>query len=121
MTARMDRLWPDPATDLDDDALLETYAFPAGRPWLRMNFVSRVCAGDELMAAARAYARDLADNVSPRAARIIKEQLYQVPFQTLAEAIQSANHEMALSFDSEDFKEGIAHFSERRKARFTGR
>jgi len=40
MTTRIDRLWPDPATDLDDDALLETYSFPADRFWLRMNFVS---------------------------------------------------------------------------------
>ena len=42
MNPRIDRLWPDPATDIDDDALLETYAFPAGRPWLRMNFVSSI-------------------------------------------------------------------------------
>lgn len=37
---RIDRLWPDPATELDDAALLETCAFPPGRPWLRMNFIS---------------------------------------------------------------------------------
>ncbi|WP_306231921.1 pyrimidine reductase family protein [Agrococcus beijingensis] len=36
----IDRLWPDPAADLDDEALLATYAFPADRPWLRMNFIS---------------------------------------------------------------------------------
>ncbi|MGV8847265.1 pyrimidine reductase family protein [Tessaracoccus sp.] len=40
MTTPIDRLWPDPATDLDDGALLEAYPFPAGRVWLRMNFVS---------------------------------------------------------------------------------
>lgn len=40
MTERIDRLFPDPAEDLDDDALLATYAFPAHRPWLRMNFIS---------------------------------------------------------------------------------
>lgn len=88
---------------------------------LRMNFVSRVCAGDELMATVQAYARDLAENASPRALRIIKEQLYQAPFQTLAEAIQCANREMALSLESEDFKEGVAHYAERRKPRLTGK
>ena len=36
----IDRIWPEPARDLDDDALLEAYAFPAGRPWLRMNFIA---------------------------------------------------------------------------------
>ncbi|MGO1745287.1 MAG: dihydrofolate reductase family protein, partial [Microbacterium gubbeenense] len=39
MSARIDRLWPDPEIDVDDDSLVETYAFPDG-PWLRMNFVS---------------------------------------------------------------------------------
>ncbi|MGO1413913.1 MAG: pyrimidine reductase family protein [Microbacterium gubbeenense] len=39
MSARIDRLWPDPELDVDDDSLVETYAFPDG-PWLRMNFIS---------------------------------------------------------------------------------
>lgn len=42
MTARIDRLWPHPATDVDDEELLETYAFPAGRSWLRMNFIGSI-------------------------------------------------------------------------------
>ncbi|RMB61562.1 pyrimidine reductase family protein [Tessaracoccus antarcticus] len=42
MTTRIDRLWPTPDDDLDDDALLEAYAFPAERLWLRMNFVSSI-------------------------------------------------------------------------------
>ncbi len=40
MTARIDRLFPNPAGDLDDEALLAAYAFPDTVPWLRMNFVS---------------------------------------------------------------------------------
>jgi enoyl-CoA hydratase/carnithine racemase len=32
-----------------------------------------------------------------------------------------ANREMFLSIQSEDFKEGVAHFIERRPARFSGR
>lgn len=36
----IDRLWPEPAADLDDTALLDAYAFPTGRPWLRMNFIT---------------------------------------------------------------------------------
>ncbi|MBM3555137.1 MAG: enoyl-CoA hydratase, partial [Alphaproteobacteria bacterium] len=68
-----------------------------------------------------AYAKDLAENVSPRSIRAIKRQLYNVPYQTLAEAIITANAEMYESTKSEDFKEGVAHFVEKRKARFTGR
>jgi len=40
MTATIDSLWPEPATALDDDRLLELYAPPADRTWLRMNFVA---------------------------------------------------------------------------------
>ncbi len=40
MNTRIDRLWPEPAIDLDDAALLDAYPFPGDRPWLRMNFVS---------------------------------------------------------------------------------
>lgn len=42
MTARIDQLWPHPATDLDDEALLGIYAFPNARNWLRMNFISSI-------------------------------------------------------------------------------
>ncbi len=88
---------------------------------LRIHFVSRLFAPENLMPEVRAYARDLAENVSPRSMGVMKRQLYQVPFETLAEAIITANREMYASTGSEDFKEGIAHFVERRKARFTGR
>lgn len=40
MSARIDRLWPDPAEDLDDERILATYAFPDEEAWLRVNFVS---------------------------------------------------------------------------------
>ena len=41
MNAEISRLWPRPAAQIDDDSILETYAFPDG-PWLRMNFVSSI-------------------------------------------------------------------------------
>ena len=37
------------------------------------------------------------------------------------EATVQANHEMELSFQTADFKEGVAHYLEKRAARFTGR
>ncbi len=88
---------------------------------LRIQFVSRLFAPDRLMPEVRAYAQDLVQNVSPRSMGVMKRQLYQVPFETLAEAIVTANREMYVSTGSEDFKEGVAHFVEKRKARFTGR
>jgi riboflavin biosynthesis pyrimidine reductase len=36
---RIDAIWPDPAEELDDAAVLARYPVPEGRTWLRMNFV----------------------------------------------------------------------------------
>jgi enoyl-CoA hydratase/carnithine racemase len=48
-------------------------------------------------------------------------QLFESYFQSLAEAWETADVEMTKSFGTEDFKEGVAHFIEKRPAAFTGR
>lgn len=88
---------------------------------LSLGLVNRVIADDKLMAETRAYARLLAETVSPRSVSVMKRQLWESSFQTLSEATVQANHEMELSFGTADFKEGVAHFLEKRAARFTGR
>lgn len=88
---------------------------------LRMGLVSRLAPRAELMDAVRAYASELADHASPRSIRVMKRQLWEAQFQTLAEATTVADREMLQSFTSEDFKEGVAHFVEKRPPRFTGR
>jgi enoyl-CoA hydratase/carnithine racemase len=87
---------------------------------LSLGLVSRVVPDDKLLAETRAYARLMADTVSPRSVSVMKRQLWEAQFQTLAEATVQANHEMELSFQTADFKEGVAHFLEKRAARFTG-
>ncbi|MCP3018346.1 enoyl-CoA hydratase [Cupriavidus basilensis] len=87
---------------------------------LRMGLVNRITPPDALLAQAHSYARDLADNVSPRSIRVMKRQLWETPYQSLGEAIMDANQEMFLSIQSADFKEGVAHFQQRRPAAFTG-
>jgi len=87
---------------------------------LRMGLVNRVIDPDALLGEAIAYARDLAENVSPRSIRVMKRQLWESPYQTLGEAIADANQEMFLSIQSADFKEGVQHFLEKRPAAFTG-
>ncbi|MGE0573427.1 MAG: enoyl-CoA hydratase [Reyranella sp.] len=88
---------------------------------LSLGLVSRVIPDDKLMAETRAYARLMADTVSPRSVAVMKRQVWESEFQTMAEATTQANHEMELSFQTADFKEGVAHFLEKRAARFTGR
>lgn len=70
----------------------------------------------------RARALDLANSVSPRSMRVMKEQVYRNLGlgRRLGDAVQTANEEMLGSFRSADFKEGVAHFVERRPAAFTG-
>lgn len=69
----------------------------------------------------RAFAADLADNVSPRSTAVMKRLVYDALMQDLGDACVIAEREEALSFASEDFLEGVAHFVQRRPAQFTGR
>jgi enoyl-CoA hydratase/carnithine racemase len=88
---------------------------------LRMGLVSRVSAQAGFLEEVRNYARELAKNVSPRSLRVIKQQVYCALFQGLGEAIDVADAEMLQSFRCDDFKEGVAHFLEKRPPHFTGR
>ena len=88
---------------------------------LRMGLVNRVFPQDQFLEGVLAYARELAYNVSPRSMRVIKDQVYSAMFQTLSEAFETSEQEMLHSLQCDDFKEGVAHFLEKRAAAFTGK
>jgi enoyl-CoA hydratase/carnithine racemase len=102
------------------DLLMSARKFRAPEA-LSLGMVNRVLPDASLMAETRTYARLLAETVSPRSTAVMKRQVWEAQFQNLAEATAAANHDMELSFGSADFKEGVAHYVEKRAPRFTGR
>ena len=102
------------------DVLLSARKFSAEEAE-RMGLVNRSFAHDTFMDNVQAYARQLADTVSPRSMAVMKEQVWKAWFQDFNDALAVADAEMQKSFGSEDFKEGVAHFVEKRAPKFSGR
>lgn len=102
------------------DLLLSGRKFDASEA-LQMGLVARVVPRAELEKETMTYARDMAANCSPIALRAIKRQLWEAPFQTLAEANVLYKQLLDECVGTEDLKEAARSFLEKRPPRFTGR
>lgn len=87
----------------------------------RLGLVNLTMPSEGFLEAALTYARDLAANNSPRSMGVIKQQIWESLFQDLDAGVELSLVEMKASIASDDFKEGVAHFLEKRAPRFSGR
>lgn len=97
--------------------LSEVYS---AREALTLGLVTEVVADAELMPTARAWASRLADG-PPIAIRLAKRMMYKQLSMTLDNALEDAALATLVANYTDDVKEGIAAFHEKRKPKFQGK
>jgi enoyl-CoA hydratase/carnithine racemase len=87
----------------------------------RIGLVSRVVPDAELMPAAKALGNEIATQCTPLGVSKVKQLVYRHLFTDLAAGIKDDDEATAIMLKSEDFKEGIKAFLEKRAPRFIGK
>ena len=100
--------------------LLYTGEFVSAVEALHLGYVSQVTESADLLPTARALAARIAEG-SPHSQRLIKSLVYEGLTASVDEHMGRHTNAMAACFRSDDHREGVAAFLERRPAQFTGR
>ena len=87
---------------------------------LQAGLVARVVAREAWLEEAKRVARDIAEK-GPVATRMAKESVNRAYESTLAAGLEAERRALYLAFASEDAKEGLTAFTEKRKPEFKGR
>ena len=99
------------------DLLLSGRTFDADEA-RALGLVSRVVEPESLLDEARAYARDVARNCSPRAMAVVRHQVYGDLDRDFVGALRRSYAAMEHFAGSADFREGVASFTEKRSPKF---
>jgi enoyl-CoA hydratase/carnithine racemase len=99
------------------DVLLSSRVFEADEA-RELGLVNRVLEPSQVLPAAREYARDLARNCSPAAMAVIRHQVLADLDTSLEEASRRSYAAMEILNNSEDFREGVDSFVQKRPPAF---
>ena len=86
----------------------------------RLGLLNRLCAADEVDAVVKDLSSRLAA-LPPRTVTLIKENLNRAPERSLEDTLEAESLAQSLVFMSEDTREAISAWIEKREPRFTGR
>ena len=85
-----------------------------------LGLVNKSISAAELENFVNNYAKHMTEKVSPRSMTIMKRQIRAGYSQTFSKSLEIADKEMFLSFEQDDFKEGVESFVENRAPKFKG-